>query len=130
MPISLDFEALAAPFRAPIGLQLRTITEVFERLGKFLKKRAEGAEALERATRAFPILRFYDGALAAWIDRSQRGALTPGVPEPSFWDALAASGRAFVAGLGRIPQAAREEWLLPGLIATLGAAVRAIEDSV
>ena len=57
----------------------------------FTELRAEGAEDPR------PII--YDGALTAWIDRSQRGALTPDVPEPTFWDALAASGRAFVSGL-------------------------------
>ncbi len=130
MPISLDFESIVAPFRPPVRLQMRILTGAFERLGRWLAPRLRETERLERETRAFPILRFYDGALTVRLDRSQRGGLTPDEGPPTIWEGLAAAGRRFVGGIRMIGTSVCQEWLLPGLFSDLADLAQEIMDSV
>lgn len=128
MPI--DFAVVAAAFEVPVKGQLKEIEAAFERLGKWLTKRLEAAEGLERSTREYPVLRFYNGALTVALDRSQRGALAPPGSPPSIWAPIAEAGRAAVRGLGRIGEAVTEELALPRLTRTLAEMLETIAGAM
>src|SRR5262245_43103131 len=100
MPI--DWDSVAEPFRVPVGLQIKSFVDAFQLLARTLSRRLEQTRASERASREFPIIRFYNGAVTLWVDRWQHGALGGDAGPPSVWDTLRASGQAFVGGLGRI----------------------------
>ncbi len=130
MPVSLDFEQITAPFRVPVAKELRILSAALKSVGLRLAKRVRQAEALERATRGFPRIRFYNGAVTCWIDRAQHGLLRPPGPSPRFVDGLRAGGRRFVAGLTRPAESVREELLLPRMLGTVTDVIDAILSSI
>lgn len=113
MPI--DFARIAALFSARQKFLLKFVNQSFERLGKWLGKRLKTITEIERASRRFPVVVFRSGALAVFLDSSQRGALLLEEP-PTFLESLSAGGRAFVGGLGRVVQAVQEERILPNFM--------------
>jgi hypothetical protein len=117
MPIAWDF--IAALFRTPLRMQTLEIVRGLERLERWLENRVKVAEALELRSRGFPIILFYNEALTLYVDVSQHGALRR-PPERGVGATLAASGQAFVSGLGRVGTAITEERLLPGLLERIG----------
>jgi hypothetical protein len=127
MPIAWDL--IAAMYRAPLRMQTLEITRALERLALWLEARVLVAEALERRSRGFPVAGFYDEALTLWVDPSQHGALQQ-LAERGVGQALAASGRAFAAGIGRVGQAITEELLLPRLLDRIGGVLGAIVASL
>jgi hypothetical protein len=111
MPI--DFAAIAAGFRPAFRSQTEPVAAALVRLGRWISARFERVQALDRATQEFPIVRFYNEALTAYVDRSQHGSLGRASPvEPT----LSSSGRAFVAGVARTGTAISESLLLPRLL--------------
>src|SRR4051812_11821720 len=113
MPWSLELQMVTALMGPPIRVQLRSLTEAFQRLGRFLRQRTEQAEALWQRTRAFPVVRFYNEAVTVWIESSQHQILQRLVPEPGFREL----GSQFVPGLRRTVESVEEARLLPGLLA-------------
>lgn len=126
MPI--DLASIAASFVAPFALQLRGISLAFEEVGRRLRERLREASLLESASREYPTLRFQDDAVTLWIDRLQHHSLTPPPPSRDLGDSLQRAGSRFRRELGRVPEALREEQLLPGLLAR-GVRVLAIIDA-
>ena len=98
MPI--DFAAVAARFSEQLAEQTHPLPFLFDRLEDAVKKLVEQSEKAERATRAYPIFRYRDGALAVHVD--PLGAeLLPSASAPlGFVAGLQAGGRRFLAELG------------------------------
>ncbi|MHC4295645.1 MAG: hypothetical protein ACYSTL_08685 [Planctomycetota bacterium] len=128
MPISLDFEAIVAPFEAPFQKQLSTMAKSFERIGKILRKRLGKLRPADRETSDIPVVGFSGDAIRVSIDTFQHGALRipPSAPESR----VVRAGAHFVDGVAQIGRSARQEWILPGLIGTFADAVGAIVDSM
>jgi hypothetical protein len=116
MPI--DFARIAALFRAPVMMRAKTMSEALARLGQWLDKRLREVKVTEMATRAFPVIWFYNGAVTVWIDRSQHGLLTPNQAAPSLGESFREGGRRFVGGLRRVGDAIEEELAIPRLLGT------------
>src|SRR5262245_11941403 len=99
MPI--DFTAIAAMFQEPMVYQMKLITLTFERLARWLDRRTKQTELIEQATRQFPRVDFYDGALTVWIDRSQHRTLASVAAPPGAWySSFSRGGKAFIHGIG------------------------------
>lgn len=128
MPI--DFAAIAATFRPPVLLQMRTITQAFQSLARWLRERLDEARGLESATRDYPIVRFYNGAVTAWISAGQHGRFGTAPPPAHWWSPLADGARGMLAGLGYVATAARQEWLLPRLADALDRVMRLVLSSM
>jgi hypothetical protein len=128
MPI--DFAAIAAQFTPRMQRVIKPIALAFERLSEWLKPRAEQMTEIERATRAFPILRFYNEALTAFLDPSQRGTLAPLEPPRSLLESFGYGGRRFLGGFAEIPQAAQEERLIPGFLGGINDLLDAIVAAI
>lgn len=127
MPI--DFARIAALFSTRQQSQLKPIAELFKRLGKWLTRRMKTISEIEKNSRRFPVLVFQGTALAVWIDTSQYGALQLR-DQPSFGEHLSAGGRAFMGGISRIGQSAREEWILPNLFKAVQGIFQTILSSI
>jgi len=110
MPISLDLVNFEEAFRIPL---LKSIAEVFVRLGEWLKKRVQKADELAKATSRIPVVWLYNEAVTLWIDASQKDALAPKEPQPSFGDSLKAGGDRLWAGLKDVVELPREALIIP-----------------
>ena len=125
MPI--DFAAVAARFSEQLANQTHPMPLLFERLEEAVKKLVEQSERAERVTRAYPIFRYRDGALAVHVD-PLGAALLPSATAPlGFVDGLRSGGRRFLTELGWSGTAVRQELALPRL---LGVAADAVKDVV
>lgn len=123
-----NWELIAALFRVPLRMQVLELTRALERVERALQPRLVTAERLERGTRGFPVIGFWNEAVMLELEESQRGALLEG---PSgVGDTLLQAGGRFVRGLGRLPEAVREEWLLPGFVWRLVGVADAIAASL
>lgn len=127
MPISLELVNFTEAFRI---FRLKSIAASFTRLGAWLARRVKKADDLERATAGIPRVWFRDGAVTLWIDASQKDALAPDEPPPSFGDHLKAGGGRFVEGLKDVTALPREARIIPDFFGSLVAAVDLIEKSV
>jgi len=116
MPI--DFARIAAFYRAPMMMRAKTMSEALARLGQWLDVRLHQVRAMEVATRAFPVIRFYNGAVTLWIDPSQHRLLSPDVAAPDLGESFREGGRRFLRGLRRVGDAVEEELALPRLAGT------------
>lgn len=128
MPI--DFARIAEQFRPPISAQMQTISRAFERLGRWLATRRRAFEELERSSRVFPVIRFYNEAVTLMVTEQQRGGLDPGAVPPSLGEGLMAGGAAFARGIQRVGTAIREDLILPRFFGMLRSIVAMILASV
>jgi hypothetical protein len=87
----IDFAAIADAFRQPLLTQTAPTVQLFEKLADAVKDLVKKSDAAERATRAYPILRYRDGAVGV------RLALTPSVTS-----SIAASGMGIGVSFGRL----------------------------
>ncbi len=128
MPI--DFARIARDFAPWFKSQLRLIPLVIERLSKWIGQRTSAAAGLERASRAFPVIAWRDGAITLRLASSQQGALVPVTPAPTFGQHLARGGASFIDGFARIADMIDQEETLPRFLTRLDAAVALIEASI
>src|SRR5918995_6881715 len=127
MPI--DFAAIADQFRDPLVAQTRPLAPVFERLAEAVKKLSEQADAAERATRAYPVLRYRDGALCVRVDPAGEPLLS--TPEPlGFVRGLQAGGQEFLAGIGWTRTAVEQELALPRILGVGSSALEVVIASI
>ena len=80
MPIILIWNALAAPLAPTFKRILGDIAFASELLREGLTKRWEDAEKAEMLTRAYPVFRFTDEAVSAYVTRAQLGMALSGPP--------------------------------------------------
>lgn len=109
MPI--DINAILAPFQTPFTRQWIPITLVMERLAELVGERFRRASALERSTRAYPVIGFQDGAVMLSLSASQARALGPPPPDFTMIDAV------------------RQELIIPRTVGVLADIVRALRES-
>ncbi len=138
MPI--NFAAIVAEFMPLMQPQVNLITESFERLAKWLKPHWLRTRDMFEATRDFPVLEFYNGALTVSLDRGQYGYLgvSPDHPnrrgseEPDLspLGRLVEGGLRFWDGLRQVPIMIEQEFALPRLLSTLAEMAEAILDSL
>src|SRR5438132_11642631 len=104
MPFSLDFDHISGRFQSIGAFLLKPIAESFERLGKWLQDRVKQVDKLDEASRGYPVVAFYNEAVSLWLHEIQWGALSPNGNPPGFLDHMASAGKAFLAGINRIPE--------------------------
>src|SRR5262245_68597 len=126
MPI--DFAMIAALFQAPFQNEMKRITDVFEKLAKWLNKKVESTEKLERQTRRFPRIDFYNEAVTIWADRSQHHLLSQGVSAP-WWSMFTRGGASFLRGLKRVRTAVEEDVAVISSLGVLAEGLSKISDS-
>jgi len=126
MPI--DFAKIVALFQVPFQNEMKRITDTFEKLAKWLDKKVKKAEELERRTRQFPRIDFYNEAVTIWVDRSQHHLLSQGA-SPSWWSMFTRGGANFVRGLKRVRTAIEEDVAVISSLGVLAEALSAISDS-
>jgi hypothetical protein len=128
MPI--DFAAIAKQFAPQTKALVKVMALAFERLGAWLKPRFDQIAEIERLTRPFPVLRFYNGALTAAIDASQHRTLTPLEPSYSALERFGNAGRRFVGGFEDIGTTVRSDTALYRLMKVLRELTDALVASV
>ncbi len=128
MPI--DFAVIADQFREPLTKQTHPLGPVFEKLEEAVKKLAEQSVRAERATRAYPIFRYRDGALAVHVDPLGAAPLPSATPPLAFVDGLKTGGQQFLAGIGWTRTAVRQELALPRLLLVTSELVKIALDSI
>jgi hypothetical protein len=131
MPI--DFAAIAERFAAAFAAQLRAATAAQRGFAPALEKRRTAGRDIELATKDFPIVRFYNGAVSLWLEPGQRAVLTAAPPPPSFGEQLARGGLGFLKGLGLAVEPFRsdsQETAIPRLLSAVDKAVAEVEASV
>jgi hypothetical protein len=107
--VPIDFVAIAARFDGPLRAQTDRMPLVFARLARTAARLRREVDRADRATRALPLVRFRDGALAVRVLR----AVAP-VPVAVGAD-LGGGVRAFGAGIAWVGTAVRQELLVPRL---------------
>jgi hypothetical protein len=127
--VPIDFAAIADGFRDPLTAQTRQMAPAFVRLAEAVKKLSEQADAAERATRAYPALRYRDGALCVRVDPAGEALLRTQEPL-GFVRGLQAGGREFLAGIGWTRTAVEQELALPRILAVGGDALEAVIASI
>jgi hypothetical protein len=127
MPI--DFAVIADAFREPLTKQTHPLGPVFEKLEEAVKKLVEQSESAERATRAYPIFRYRNGALCVHVDPIGMAPLAS-APPLGFVDGLKTGGQQFLSGIGWTRTAVRQELALPGLLGLTAEALQAVVDSI
>jgi hypothetical protein len=122
------------PLSILLHFQIFSFTRSIDRLGAWLSLRLKGARQAELASRAFPVLRFYNGAVCLAITPSQFGALAPRRQSQSFWatigESFAQGGRRFIGGFEYIATAVRQELLLPRTLGAVRDIIALVEDSI
>lgn len=128
MPIILLWNTLAFP-QLPLFRRLLSDLNIASlSLEAGLKRRFDDADRAERLTSAYPVFRFTDEALSAFVTRNQYGQALSG-PTPGWADRLAGLGRAW--NLPRtIGFRIREAQLLPRLLSVVRQAIAAVGASV
>ncbi len=127
MPI--DFGRIAEQFADHFEDERKSINDTFENLAKWLRQRIASEEEMERHSRQFPRIDFYNGALTIYVDQRMAGALNSG-PALSLWDRLQAGAEAFWHGLGRIGRAVHEEMLPPRFLGATAAMLQTVVDAM
>jgi len=112
MPISIDFEAIAAAFKPQLLWQMNPAWADILRVAKWLSKRRSEARDLAWQSRGFPALRFYRGALTVTIDHSQFGSLYQ-PQKATFTGVVKASAKRFWQGLKYAGTAVKQELIMP-----------------
>lgn len=128
MPIILLWNTAAFPSAPLVKRLLDEMNIASLSLEEGLKKRFDDAKKAERLTSAFPVFRFTDEALSAYVTRAQFGlAMTE--PPKGWGDRLASLGPYWDLPK-EIGNRIRESELLPGLFHILRTALAAISVSV
>ena len=126
----IDFAAIAAAFQAEFANQTHGWPVLFDKLDKLVEKLDDQAGDAERATRAYPVLRYRDGAIGVRLALGPGPLLAdPDRPARSLGAGLSAGADQFVAGLGQAKDAVEAELALPRLIGVAAGMVAAVEAS-
>lgn len=116
-------------FQPSFEAQTKTITFVFAQLARWIAPRLKQMQQLEQATRAFPIIRFYNTAVTLYMDSSQHHTLNI-APQRSFGQMLGASGSAFGSGVAWVGTSVRQELVLPRYLMTFAQMLGVVIDSL
>ncbi|MGH9279372.1 MAG: hypothetical protein ACRD12_14860, partial [Acidimicrobiales bacterium] len=125
----ISYALIANRFRAPLTAQTAPMVDLFDKLADAVKKLVEQADRAERATRAYPVLRYRDGAVCARVDVGAVPPLPSG-PSLSVGEGFRQGGREFVQGLGWARTAVAQELALPRIVGVPLAALRSVVDSL
>ncbi|MDN5789391.1 MAG: hypothetical protein L0H25_00790, partial [Micrococcales bacterium] len=132
----IDFAAIAAAYRAGFATQTHGWPTLFDRMEKLLERLTDTSGEAERATRAYPVLRYRDGSVGVRIslgagalgaDALGGAGLADGAGR-GLAEGLTAGSRQFVAGFGQVGAMVEQELALPrgmSVLADLAAAVDA-----
>jgi hypothetical protein len=127
----IDFAAIAAAFQAGFANQTHGWPVLFDKLDKLVEKLDDKADDAERATRAYPVLRYRDGAIGVRLALGPAPLLADlDRPARSLGAGLSAGADQFVAGLGQAKDAVEAELALPRLIGVAAGMVAAVEASL
>ena len=99
---------------------------LFDRFEDAVKKLVEQSEKAERATRAYPIFRYRDGALAVHVDPLGAELLPSGSAPLGFVAGLQAGGRRFLDGIGWTRTAVEQELAIPRMLGVASDALNVV----
>jgi hypothetical protein len=126
----IDFAAIAAAFQAGFASQTHGWPVLFDKLDKLVEQLDDKAGDTERATRAYPVLRYRDGALSVRLALGPAPLLVdPDRQALSLGAGISAGVDRFAAGLGQVRDAVDAELALPRLVGDLAGMVAAVEAS-
>jgi hypothetical protein len=128
--VPIDFSAIAARFGDLLAEETHPLPFLFDRFDDAVKKLVEQSEKAERATRAYPIFRYRDGALAVHVDPLGAELLPIGGAPLGFVAGLEAGGRRFLDGLGWTRTAVEQELALPRILLVAREAVDVVLASI
>ncbi|MGV6874233.1 hypothetical protein ACUSIJ_16290 [Pseudochelatococcus sp. B33] len=128
MPIILLWNTIALPQAPTLKRILGDMNYASAALQKGLSRRLSDAEKAEMLTRAYPVFRFTDEAVSAYVTRAQAGAALS-VPSPGWGARLAGLGPAWNLP-GQIAGRVHEATLLPRLAAILHEITGTVRGSV
>jgi hypothetical protein len=127
--VPIDFAAIAARFDPLLTAQTRPLIALFERLEVAVKRWQLQAASADRATRAYPIMRYRDGALGVHVELGSSPPLARAAP-PGVIESLRSGGEQFVAGVGWVRTAVEQETIIPRFVGVGVAALAAVVDSL
>jgi hypothetical protein len=110
----IDFDMIAAAYSAGFAAQTHGWATLFDKMDKLLDGLLERSDAAERATRAYPVLRYRDGAIGVRLSlgpQSLFGDLDGA--SRSLGQGLSDGAQSFVSGLGQIGAMGSQELALP-----------------
>jgi hypothetical protein len=126
----IDFAAIAAAFQAGFANQTHGWPVLFDKLDKLVEKLDDKAGDAERATRAYPILRYRDGGIGVRLALGPAPLLAdPDTPARGLGAGLSAGVDQFVAGLGQAKDAVEAELALPRLFGDAAGMAATVEAS-
>ena len=127
----IDYEAVAAAFRDQFAVQTRGWPTLFDRMETLVDRLAEQAGTAERATRAYPVLRYRDGAVGVRLAPGPTALLgdVDGTGR-SLGEGLSEGAHRFVAGFGWVEDAVTQELALPRLFSVAAGMVSAVDASL
>ena len=126
----IDFAALARQFQAPLTAQTTLMVPVFARLARAMERLARQADQLERATRAYPVLRYRGDAVGVRLHLAPDARLVPVDAGLGLGEGLRTGGTRFVAGLRLAAVSVEQDMALPRLVWTADEALAVIEASL
>jgi hypothetical protein len=127
MPI--DFAAVAALYQEQFANQTHQLKPLFERLADAIKILDQGSNDAERATRAYPVLRYRDEALCVTVDARLMPQL-PRSPSLGFVDGLKDGATRFIGELGFAKTAVDQEIAIPQMLSPFVAMVGSVLASL
>jgi hypothetical protein len=127
--VPIDFAAVASQYHEQFAAQTHLVRPLFERLAEAVKVQDRRATDAERATRAYPVLRYRSDALCLTVDPGPRPPL-PSAPSLGFVGGLRDGGLRFVAELGFAGTSVRQELAAPRLLAPVVAMATAVLASL
>jgi len=128
MPIILIWNAAASPRERQFLRWVAELNVAGAAIGKWLGKRLKEADEIERETRGFPVVLFYNLALTVRVAPLQAGAILSG-DEPGILDSFREIGRAW--RIDRVwTNRVRETELLPGLARALADMTQSVLASI
>ncbi len=127
----IDFATIAAAFQAGFAVQTHGWPTLFDHMDKLVEKLDEQAGQAERATRAYPVLRFRDDAVGVrLVLGNQPLFVDPTRPARSLGEGLSDGARQFAAGFGWVGDAVASELALPRTATALKEMAQAVDASL
>lgn len=127
MPI--DFAAISAQFAEALTAESQAIGSLFDDLAVAVRDLARQASRGDRATRGYPVLRYYNGALCVRVD-TLGGPLLQAPKQAGIGEGVRTGATDFVSGIGWTATAVEQELALPRLMVSIETMLAGAEGAI